>query len=79
MDKLIVDADLRLRLHNLDSTLELCDESGQTLGHFVPAPNRLRWAYDWARTAFTDDDLERARQKAGGRTLTEILQRLGRS
>lgn len=79
MDKVIVDAELRSRLHNLDSTLELCDESGLTLGHFVPTPDRLRWAYDWARTAFTDDELERARQEPGGRTIAEILQRLGRS
>jgi len=63
----------------IDSTLEPCDESGLTLGHFVPAPDRLRWAYDWARTAFTDDELERARQEPGGRTIAEILQRLGRS
>jgi hypothetical protein len=39
----------------------------------------LRWAYDWARTAFTDDELEHARQETGGRTLAEVLQRLGRS
>jgi hypothetical protein len=79
MDKLIVDADLRSRLHNVESTLEVCDESGQTLGHFVPAPDRLRSAYDWAGTAFTDDELERARQETGGRTLSEIRQRLGGS
>ena len=79
MEKVIVDADLRSRLHNLDSTLVLCDEAGQVLGHYVPAPDRLPWAYDWARTAFTDDELERARQEPGGRTTAEVLERLGRS
>jgi hypothetical protein len=78
MAKVIVDADLRSRLHNLESTLELCDESGLTVGYFVPSPDRLRWAYDWARTAFPEDELERSRQELGGRTIAEILQRLGR-
>ncbi len=78
MTKVIVDAALRSRLHNLDSALELCDEDGRTLGHFVPAPEDLRWAYDWARTAFTEDEIERAQQEEGGRTTAEVLERLRR-
>jgi hypothetical protein len=37
MTKVIVDAALRTRLHNLDTALELYDEAGRLLGRFLPA------------------------------------------
>jgi hypothetical protein len=79
MNKVVVQATVRSQLHDLDSELELCDESGRTLGYFVPASEVEARHYEWARAQFTDEELERARGEPGGRTTAEILARLGRS
>ena len=42
MNKIIVDSSLRVRLENLHSRLEFSDESGNTLGCFVPASEQER-------------------------------------
>ncbi len=39
MTQIIVDAELRGKLHDLRQPLELCDESGQVLAHLVPVLN----------------------------------------
>ena len=67
---------VRSKLDNLTSALELCDEAGVTLGYFVPAADRDRDVYDWARAAFSDEDIEHARQQPGGLTTEELLARL---
>lgn len=76
MTKIILDAALRARLHDLTREVEFCDESGRTLGYFVPTDDYLRWAYGWARTQFTDEELGQARDEPGGRTTAEVLGRL---
>jgi hypothetical protein len=73
MNRIIVDRSLRSRLDNLDSRLEFCDESGKTLGYFVPASEQERLLYTWARAEFTDEELERARREPGGLTVSELL------
>ncbi|MBU4273475.1 MAG: hypothetical protein KKA28_16570 [Planctomycetes bacterium] len=76
MKTISVDTSVRLQLGNLDSALELCDESGATLGYFVPAAQRQRELYEQARTMFSDADIERARGQTGGSTTEEVLARL---
>jgi hypothetical protein len=76
MNRIVVDTSLRSRLDNLDFPLELCDEGGATLGYFVPAAERQRELYQWARTAFSDEDIERARREPGGSTTAEVLSSL---
>jgi len=73
MNKVMVDPLVRSRLQNLQSRLELCDESGETLGYFVPTSERDRLLYAWARDQFTDEEIESARNEPGGVTITEIL------
>ena len=36
MTQVVVDANLRSKLHDLTLPLELCDEQGQVLGRFLP-------------------------------------------
>jgi hypothetical protein len=74
MTKIIVDAATRANLHNLDTLLEVCDESGQTLGYFHPQgpPSRVP-------SPFSDEEIERRRQQRTGKPLAEILERLNRS
>jgi hypothetical protein len=79
MNRLVVDRSLRSKLPDLDSRLELCDESGITLGYFVPASDRQRVLYAWAQGEFTDEEIDHARAESGGYSLAEILADLPRS
>jgi hypothetical protein len=76
MSKVTLDQSLRAKLNNLDAEVEFCDESGQTVGYFVPADWHRRLLYAWANAQFTDEELEKARRQPGGRSLAEILARL---
>jgi hypothetical protein len=78
MDKFIVDSILSSKLNGLNRHMELCDEAGQTLGHFLPADLYRELLVTWSKTHISDEELERRMQEPGGRTLAEIWQRLGR-
>jgi hypothetical protein len=43
MTRVIVDDNLRAKLHNLTETLVLCDEGGHVFGHFVPSIDLSQW------------------------------------
>jgi len=74
MPKLLLDTDLRARLRDLNVEWEVCDESGRTLGHFLPADLYQKLLYAWAKSLFDDEDeLKRARQEPGGMSTVEAL------
>jgi hypothetical protein len=79
MTRVIVDETLRTRLNRFSEEVELCDESGQTLGLFLPVDlyQKLLTAAD--RCPYSAAELERRRQETGGRSLEEIWKRLGRT
>jgi hypothetical protein len=79
MTKVIVDDTLRSKLDGLDTEVELCDEAGRTLGHFVPADFYKALLYAWLNAQVTDEELERASQEPGGRPLADIWKSLGRA
>jgi hypothetical protein len=74
MTKVIVDDATRANLHNLDTLLEVCDESGRTLGYFHPQLGAMQ-----VRSPFSDEEIERRRQQRTGKPLAEILERLKQS
>jgi hypothetical protein len=76
MSKVTLDQSLRAKINNLDSEVEFCDESGRTVGYYVPADWHHQLLYAWAKAQFTDEELEIARRQPGGRPLAEILARL---
>ncbi len=76
MTRVVVDASLQVKLPRVDSSFEFCDESGTTLGYYVPAADQLRTLYDAARAAFTDEEIERARREPRGPATAEVLARL---
>ena len=78
MNKVMLDEAVRAKLCNADE-VELCDESGQEVGHFLSTQLYRRLLYDWANAQVTDDELERRRRQPGGRTLAEIWARLENS
>ena len=76
MNRIVVDPSLQSRLWNLDTRLELCDEAGTVLGYYIPASERRRLIYDWARDQFSEEELARSRAEPGGFSLAEILAEL---
>ena len=76
MSKITLDAELRAKLNGLNEQLEVCDESGNTVGHFVPEDLYRDLLRSWAKTEFTDAEIEQARQEVkaeGGLTTSEAI------
>jgi hypothetical protein len=69
---------------DLYTPAEWCDPDGNVLGLYQPLyadaeakSHHKRQVYDWLNAQVTDEELERARQETGGRTLAEIWRGLG--
>ena len=72
MVRVIVDNSLRTQLDAYDAPVQLCDESGRLIGHFVPVqvPSKQEPAVD--QCPYTKEELSRMQQETGGRALSEI-------
>ena len=75
MNRIILEESIWEKLRHLDE-VELCDQSGQRVGHFLSHDLFRRLLYDWANAQVSDEELERRRQQPGGRALAEIWARL---
>lgn len=71
MSKIVVDQSLREKLLGMREALELCDESGQLIGHFWPVPDHA--LYEGEECPLSDEELARRAQERSGRTLAEIM------
>jgi hypothetical protein len=75
MTRVIVDAATRDKLQNTSDLVEVCDESGKTLGYFYQAMSTqtpLAW-----RSPYSEEEIQRRRQEKSGRPLADILKDLG--
>jgi len=81
MSKLILDADLKARLNGLSEEVEVCDESGRTVGRFLPEAvfEDLLYTALAAEGPHSKEELKRRRHESGGRPLAEIWRSLGRT
>jgi hypothetical protein len=81
MGKLTLDSDLRNKLNGLNEPLEVCDETGHTVGHFLPHPlyEDLFYAALAAESPHSKEELKRRHRESGGRSLAEIWRRLGQN
>jgi hypothetical protein len=82
MSRITLDPDLKARLNGLNEHLEVCDESGRTLGHFLPEAAYQKMLYALAesqRPPLSSEEVERRRKETGGRPLAAIWKRLGQS
>ncbi len=79
MSKITLDSALRSKLNGLNEALEICDETGATVGHFVPAGAHRKFLYQIAESQcpYTREQLDEMRKQTGGRTLKEIWKELG--
>ena len=73
MTKISVDAATRAKLHDLDDVLELCDESGQTLGYFHPTVHLTGSQEAKDFSPFSDEEIRQRRKDRTGRPLRDIL------
>ncbi len=78
MGKVVLDQTLRSKLNGLNEQLEVCDESGRTLGQFLPEDQYKKLLYKAVEAAcpHSREELECRRHEKGGRTLAEILKSL---
>ena len=77
MTKMILTDELRSQLNGLNQSVEVCEPSGQTVGHFVPQGRYLRLVAVWDEKQISDEELQRRADAPGGRSLSDILARLG--
>lgn len=81
MVKLTLDSDLRRKLGTLGEPVEVCDEAGRVVGHFLPTPlyEDLFYTALAAEAPHSKEELKRRHQAEGGRSLAEIWSSLGRT
>jgi hypothetical protein len=79
MSRVIIDESLRAKLNGFDEEIELCDETGRTVGHFLPTDSYREMLVAWSKAHTTDEELERRMSEPGGRTLAEIWKSLGQT
>ena len=72
MNQITIDNPLTRRLHGLVEPVELIDERGRRVGHFVPAV-----PVNADECPYSSEELEALRGEGGGRPLTEIWNSLG--
>jgi hypothetical protein len=77
MTRVVIDQSIRAKFNDLAEQIELCDETGRTLGYFVPPEMHRELIRAWAIAEVSDEELERRRQEPGGKTLQEIWRSLG--
>ena len=65
MSRVIADQPLRERLHNLESSVEICDEAGRTLGFFLTREEYEKMMMDWVNLKYTEEEIERIRAEPG--------------
>jgi hypothetical protein len=78
MTRVFVDDALCEQLDHVTVPVELCDQAGRMLGHFVPVGVSRQSQIAQDGCPYSEQELTRMQQEAGGRTLAEIWQRLGR-
>ena len=79
MTKVTLDESLKSKLNGLAEQVELCDETGQTVGHFLPPDLYRELLLAWADSQISPEELERRRREPRGRTLAEIWKSLGQA
>jgi hypothetical protein len=77
MGKIVLDAELKERLHGMSELLEVFDEDGKALGYVLPLEEYERRIRHDADIPFSDEELDRFRKAGGGGALSEFWKRMG--
>jgi hypothetical protein len=76
MTRVTIDAATAAKLEQAHDMIELRDESGRVVGHFLPGPQRDRDGK--VIVPLTDEEIEEASRQEGGRSLKEIFDDLSK-
>jgi hypothetical protein len=76
MSKIILDQALRAKLNGLNEQMEICDESGKTLGHFLPVEVYRKLVVSKLQIPFSEAEIERRRRETDGCSLEEFWKRV---
>jgi hypothetical protein len=71
MTRVTIDADTVAKLKSVREMVELRDENGRVVGHFLPGPPRDERGR--IIVPFSDEELDEMAQQKGGRPLKDIL------
>jgi hypothetical protein len=77
MSRVVLDQQLRSKLRGLNDQVEICDESGKTVGRFLPESLYRELLLAWAKADLPEEALQQRRQEPRGRTLAETWTKLG--
>jgi len=77
MTRVFIDAETWSRLSDPHELLELCDESGHTLGYYQPAFRVGTVDGGKIRSPYSDEEIEQRRRQTGGLNLAEFWKALG--
>jgi len=78
MTRMVLDPVLGAKLGGLTDAVELCDESGRTIGYFHPAVALSGLEASSIESPIPIEEIERRRAEGGGRPLKDILEDLSR-
>jgi hypothetical protein len=74
MIAITLDPELRSKLNGLDERVEVRDENGLIVGHFLPDQLYTHLLYSWAKQEFADEDEHnRAMAEPGGYSTAEAI------
>jgi hypothetical protein len=74
MTRIIVDEELRTKLHNFAQPLELCDESGRILARLIPRIDASQ--FEPCEPSISEEELRRREQSNKWHTTPEVLFRI---
>jgi len=69
MGRIILDSDLKAKLHGLKEALEVFDESGQALGYFLPLDEYHKRIREKKEIPFSDEELDKFRKSRWWRSI----------
>ena len=76
MAQILIKGELSDTFAAVSGEVDLVDENGRVLGHFIRVPQNVDWPHaDFP--AISEEEIQRRRKQKGGRTLAEIWKSLG--
>jgi hypothetical protein len=76
MTRVTLDQATLEKLRHFRERMEICDESGRSLGYIMPAEDRS--LYESVEVPVSEEQLRKAEQEPGGYTTAEVLAHLRR-
>lgn len=61
MEKITLSPDLLAHIQDAHCQVEVCDESGKTVGFFLPTELHRELLYAWVKSQFSDEEAAAAR------------------